>query len=339
MSKFSIIVPVKKGKLFLQKAVTSILSQTYTDFDVIILADSTTNSDGSIDWLNSLQLQNLVVIQAEQDLNIQENWSRILSVRKGEYFTILGYDDLLYENYLQVMNDLIQAYPEATLYQTQFDFIDNADRVTSESEYVGEVFNGAGFLTAVLQSQFYIMATGYMIRSSDYAQVGGISVAYPNLLFADYELWLRLTFLGKLVISPQKCFAFRIHQSTTNISSERFMLKSFSLLVDYLLSLKEQKRYAQIIEQWASYFLRYNCNYMVYRLIRKERKFRKGLRVADVLKEFSGFAEKLGVNDLQLIRIRSIRLAWYIDKHILLSNAYILLKKLIKKPLLKPDLD
>lgn len=38
--------------------------------------------------------------------------------------TIIGHDDLLDKNYLQVMNDLINQYPDASLYQTHFRFID-----------------------------------------------------------------------------------------------------------------------------------------------------------------------------------------------------------------------
>ncbi len=51
--------------------------------------------------------------------------------------------------------------------------------------------------------------------------LGGIPVNYPSLLFADFELWLNLTFKTYEVIAPEKCFAFRIHQSTTGTSKDK----------------------------------------------------------------------------------------------------------------------
>jgi hypothetical protein len=38
--------------------------------------------------------------------------------------TILGHDDVLYPDYLSVIDDLIKKHPEASLYQTHFNFID-----------------------------------------------------------------------------------------------------------------------------------------------------------------------------------------------------------------------
>lgn len=45
-----------------------------------------------------------------------------------------------------------------------------------------------------------VMGSGFMMRSADYDDLGGIPAAYPNLLFADFELLINLT---KKAIRPQ----------------------------------------------------------------------------------------------------------------------------------------
>jgi glycosyltransferase involved in cell wall biosynthesis len=339
MPKFSIVIPIKKGKAYLKKCIESILEQTYTDYEIIILADTISNDDGTIDWLNTLMLPNLKIYQSDQEIGIQQNWARIIEIPKGEFFTILGYDDILYENYLQEIKGLIENHPDATLYQTQFDFIDSNGNITGNSDFVSSEFDGPSFLESILLAKSYVMATGFVMRSIDYERVNGIPSHYPNVLFADYELWLRLTLLNKQVVSKERCFAFRIHQSVTKVSSEILMLKAFSYLNNYIESLATDPALASIIKENAGYFLKFNCNYIMYRLIRKEVKYREGLKVADILLAFNEFARQLNIEDINFLQVKSIWLAWLIDSNILFRNAYLIFKKLVKKPVVKPSFE
>ena len=50
----------------------------------------------------------------------------------------------------------------------------------------------AEFLHSLFIDSIDTMGTGYMMRSKDYDAVGGMP-AYPNLLFADHALWIKLT--------------------------------------------------------------------------------------------------------------------------------------------------
>jgi hypothetical protein len=63
------------------------------------------------------------------------------------------------------------------------------------------------------------MGTGFMMRAMDYDALGGIP-PYPNLLFADFELWIGLTRKNYKATAFEECFAFRLHQSMTTTSSD-----------------------------------------------------------------------------------------------------------------------
>ncbi|HZF64726.1 MAG TPA: glycosyltransferase [Chitinophagaceae bacterium] len=336
MPKFTIVIPVKTGKVLLEKCITSILQQTNKDYDVVVLTDIATKDAGIVDWLQSLRIENLRIIHTDENINIQENWDRIRAIEKGEYFTILGYDDILYPDYLDVMLALIGKHPDATLYQAHYDFIDDDGVVIEESKRMRETFSSTEYLASVLRCEYYIMATGYMIRSSDYEKIGGISADYPNILFADYELWIRLASLGYFAVSPEKCFAFRIHQSTTKVSSDRKMLHAFGRLVTYLSSLTQDPACYQIVQEHGAHFLKYHLNFMLYRLIRKEKSMREGISVNNMLTQFQEFGAQLGLRNIDFLQMKTIKVAWYIDRFGFTRNAYLLLKKMVKKPLMVP---
>lgn len=333
----SVVLPFKRGIKYLQEAVNSLIQQDCTDWELIVLADNTSNEDGSIDWLHSLQLNNLRIEQSQDQLDINQNWGRISSLEKKEFLTILGYDDILYPNYLSEVKDLIRKNPDASLYQTHFDFINGSGNKSGICPAMKSQYSLPEFARGLLDTSIFVMATGYVMKSKDYDEVGGIPVQYPNLLYADYELWLSLVKKSYLAVSEKTCFAFRIHQSTTKVSSERKLLKGFENLINYFELIGNEKDMKELYLKEGSYFLQYHCNDMVYRLIRKHHQFREGLTVKEILLNFNTFAAQLGVHPEELLSNRSIRIGSLIDRNFITRNIYLLFKKVVAKPVLKPS--
>ena len=99
-NNFSIIIPFKTGKKYLLDCLDSVLGQDYPHFNIIILADNTSNIDDSIDAVNAIQSNKISIQIAQQNIDILENWGRIKGLDKNEYMTILGYDDILEKTFL-----------------------------------------------------------------------------------------------------------------------------------------------------------------------------------------------------------------------------------------------
>lgn len=332
----SVVLPFKRGIKYLQEAVYSVSKQDCADWELIILADTTSNEDGSIDWLQSLQLKNLRIDQSREQLDINQNWNRIKFIEKKEFMTILGYDDVFYPGYLSEVKHLISSNPGASLYQTHFDFIDSSGNRTGKCSEMKSKYSLPDFARGLLNASIFVMATGYVMRSKDYDETGGIPVNYPNLLYADYELWLSLVKKNYLAVSEKTCFAFRIHQSTTKVSSENKLLKGFEQIVNYFELLGNEPEMKELYLKEGSYFLQYHCNDMIYRLIRKKHQFREGLTVKEILSNFNTFALQLGVNPAELLNNRSIRIGELVDRNFITRNIYLLFKKFMAKPVIKP---
>lgn len=334
MSKYSIILPVRNGGNYVKECVNSVLSQTYTDFNFIILDNCST--DGTLEWLYSLKDNRIKIITSEKPLTIEENWGRIKNAEKNEFITLIGHDDILYPRFLATIDILVQKNPGAGLYHTHFNFIDADSKIIRSSKKMQSFFSFNELLKGFLNQTVDSMGTGYVMRSIDYDAVGGIPVKYPNLLFADFELWLNMAAKGGMVVSDEILFGFRVHQSTTTQSQDNKLHNALSLYIDFLVELKRKDTGASaVINEFGCNLLMFYCRGFSHRLLRTPVRKRNGITVSLFIDETKKMALKLGLQKkYNPESLFSIRLAKIIDGNAILRNVFIAFKKIYSKPVL-----
>lgn len=332
--RFSIILPVKNGGEYLKECVNSILSQTYTSFDFIILENAST--DDTLSWLKTVKDTRIKIFSSRESLSIEENWARILEVQKNEFITLIGHDDILDPHYLETMNELISQYPDASLYQTHFRFIDSAGQKIRSCKPMESVQSPYKTLSHFLANETDIIGTGFMMRAKDYDAIGGIP-AYPSLLFADFELWTKLAGISYMAVSPRESFAFRIHQSTTTTSTDIKMVTAFSKFIDFLYAqLQLNKDFAKAIHENAESLLDFYCQGFTSRILRTPVKNRQGLTVDAIVDKFKVYAGLLlPGKKYQPDTKRAVKIAALIDRSALGRNLFLLFKKIYNKPILR----
>src|SRR5258708_30414372 len=148
MQKFSIILPIKNGGVYVKECVKSILSQTLQDFNLIVLDNC--SSDGTLEWLQSLNDNRVVIHESAKALSIEQNWARIKSIAKNEFIILIGHDDILDRNYLEIMENLIQRHPSAGLYQTHFQYIGSNGEILRNCRPMDEKQHAHEFLSAYM---------------------------------------------------------------------------------------------------------------------------------------------------------------------------------------------
>lgn len=334
MQKFSIILPVRNGGNYIKECVKSILSQTWPHFNLIVLDNAST--DGTLDWLRSVQDERIVIYPSNESLTIEKNWARITTVPKNEFMTCIGHDDILDPDYLLVMDKLIQQYPGASLYLAHFRYIDSAGNTIRSCLPMAEKQLPPEMLANFLQHNFNVTGTGYMMRSIDHDAVGGIP-AYPSLLFADFELWLNLAKISYLAVAPQQTFAFRLHQSTTTSSADDVMLLAFERFVLYLEGLRStNSEFATVIEEHADKLLHFYCRGLTSRLLRTPLPARKGVTVNYIIDKFAQYGSRLApAKQYDPLGNKTVRMARLIDSNIFTRQLFLLFKKIYSKPLVR----
>ncbi len=334
-NSFSILLPVYNGMAYLKDCLESLLNQQYDNYNIIVLDSGCT--DGSIEFIESYKSKKIIIYRTEKRLYIEENWGRIKDIDKNEFMTIIGQDDILYPNYLQVINDLIDEHPNASLYHTHFNYIDNKSKIIRSCKQMPQIIDASKFIEMFLTIQMDSMGTGYLMRSKDYDKIGGIPIHYPALLFADFELWLNLTEIKYQAVSCQNCFAFRIHQSTTTTSGNTKFLIAFETFIYYLKSKTNNKALKNSIEKNVLKYIQFYCQGLTHRLLKTpSSKREKDETVKKILIKCKEYANLLVPNNtFNPAQKWSVKLALLIDSNFLTRKLFLLMKTIYKKPILE----
>ncbi len=113
---FSIVIPAYK-KQYLYECIDSILTQTYTNFELIIVNDASPEDlDSVIKQFNDDRIRYYVNSKNCGAFNVVDNWNICLSYAVGDFIVCMGDDDKMMPNYLEEFKRLIDEYPKLNVY-------------------------------------------------------------------------------------------------------------------------------------------------------------------------------------------------------------------------------
>jgi len=124
--KFSVTIPAYKSR-YLLEAIESVVSQTYTDWELIIVDDCSPENLRTIIEPH-LSDQRVHYYRNEQNCgtkDVVDNWNICLSYSQGEYVICIGDDDKLLPSCLDHLSKLIEKYPDLNIYHIQTEIIDH----------------------------------------------------------------------------------------------------------------------------------------------------------------------------------------------------------------------
>jgi len=112
--KFTIIIPCYNDEKWVKQSIESALKQTYENKEIIFVDNEST--DGSLEIAKKVRLQNPnLIIESAPNLHKyswEEPVEKALSISNGEYFTILGADDYIREDYIENVVKIISSNPD-----------------------------------------------------------------------------------------------------------------------------------------------------------------------------------------------------------------------------------
>ena len=110
----SINMPVYNGEKYVEKAIRSVLDQTFSDFEFIILDDGSTDATPEI--INSFSDDRIISIRNEHDFVKTLNMG--LDRSSGKYFVRMDSDDIMHAERLEIQHTFMEKNPEIDVYST-----------------------------------------------------------------------------------------------------------------------------------------------------------------------------------------------------------------------------
>ena len=176
MPKVSVLMPVYNTREeWLHEAIESILNQTFTDFEFLILDDGSTNN--AADVIKSYSDKRIKYIYKENS-GISDTLNLGISKAKGEYIARMDSDDISLPERFAKQIEYMDAHPEVGVLGTSIQVFGNKEELRSPQKNVG-------YLDMMRQSQ--VAHPAVIIRKSVMQNYN------PEYEYAeDYELWSRL---------------------------------------------------------------------------------------------------------------------------------------------------
>lgn len=273
----SIVIPLYNKEKSVVATLQSILAQTYTDYEVIIVDDGSTDGSADIvrEYVRTLQIDDFKFqILSQQNSGVSAARNRGIIEAKGEYVAFLDADDLWTKDYLETVVALIRDYPGAGLYSVRYKVINdtqlpNVMQVKSDSHeivrgYVSNPWNNKLrlFIGSVCVCKERLQKTGLFDERITHGE--------------DYDLCWRLILDGGLVQDSRCCAFYRMDSENRAMHKYPAIDKQISYYVDKFESARKCN----------ADFRRFFDEQMIYRLYPYllDKRYRKEAR--KIAKEF-----------------------------------------------------
>lgn len=216
MCKVSVVMSVYNGEKYIRETIESVLSQTFTDFEFIILDNG--SSDKSSDIINSYKDDRIKFIQNEKNLGLAESLNKGLMISQGEYIARIDADDVCYPDRFEKQVRYLDIYQDICLcsgrYTTLIGTKDIKTRVSeglnpSQMRFIQFFINQVSHSTVMMRKD---MLNKYNLN---------YNVDYPGA--QDYGLWMEMIRYKEIVILKDNLIKYRIHD--TNYSKNIKMMK------------------------------------------------------------------------------------------------------------------
>lgn len=186
--KVSIIMGVYNDEKFLSEAISSILTQTYNNFEFIICDDCSTDNSEKI--IKSFNDSRIVFIKNERNQGLGNTLNHCLKIAKGEYIARMDSDDRSLSNRLEKQVNYLDCHENVSVIGSQAYFID---------EHGKRFKKFCRPLTISLKDtvkQTLLIHPSTMFRKRDVMMVGGYTVNPYTKRAEDYDLWCKLCYKG-----------------------------------------------------------------------------------------------------------------------------------------------
>ncbi len=227
MPKVAVIIPAYNAMTYLPESLESVLQQTFTDFEVLIVNDG--SSDNIVQWANSLTDERVKFIsQSNQGVSTARNLA--ISKASGEYITFLDADDLWHRTKLEKQVKFLDNNPTVGLVATWVILTDEQGNLGAE---VKIDFKQGNIRKELIEINAIPCGSIPMVRRNCFDKVGLFD---PTLRFGeDWELWARVAADYDFGLIKELLVYYRQHSKNSSKNSQE-ILPDFDRLIEKMYS-------------------------------------------------------------------------------------------------------
>ena len=228
----SVILPAYNCEKFIGKAIQSVLQQTFTDFELIIINDGSTDNTGSI--IQTFDDQRIVYLKNPGNQGLISTLNNAISYAKGKYIARMDGDDISLSERLAKQKVFLDQNENISVVASTIEFINDQEEKTGIWELDRQTITPTQIRRAILKQNCIAHPT-VMMRSEIMKQLKYMD--YQKNI-EDYDLWLRLLNRGyKIAKLDEPLLLYRIHASSItsiHLKKRNPFFKHFLMKIKFL---------------------------------------------------------------------------------------------------------
>lgn len=231
--RVSIIIPNYNHAAYIEKRIETVLNQTFTDFELIILDDhSTDNSAAIIDkYRNHPKVAHIVYNEINSGSTFKQ-WEKGVALAKGEYLWIAESDDYANKHFLAIAMQRLQGNTSTGLYFCNYHSINERGGIIPSNHtypvefvhYFGmhERMDGKYFCDHYLFFSCIILnASGVVFKKSLFTEA---NKSYMQLkVSGDWRMWVNICYNTNIFFDEKKLNYFRMHANNVRSAKAKLM--------------------------------------------------------------------------------------------------------------------
>lgn len=260
MPKISILMTSYNHERYIKESLESILEQTYSDFELIIVDDCST--DSSFNIISSFDDPRITVIKNERNMGPEFAFDILHKTAKGEYIAIADSDNVWKKNKLEKQVAFLDSNPQYTAVFTRANIIDEKGEISKDkSNPYDNIFNVDNRSRYDWLRQFFYYGNclchpSILIKKEAYRECNMIVNSIWQL--PDFYKWIRLCLKKEIYVLEDKLINFRVHSDNTSGANDIDALMRMNNEVYYTYSLfyeLDKEGFLQVFKDNASEFI------------------------------------------------------------------------------------
>lgn len=236
MPFFSIIIPLYNKSAFIGSTLEHVLHQTYSDYEIIIVNDGST--DDSLEKAKEFSDERIRLLSQEnKGVSAARNYG--MAEANGQYFCFLDADDEWTPDYLENLYKTIQKFPNAGMYCSRYKTKIGKNHFT-ECQLTDLSGNYEGYVQDFFKSSYVnrvALTSAVTIDRQVFLEIGGFDVAISSGQDLDY--WIRIVLKYPVAICKGITMIYNYLPDNQSLSKTKIGKKSLPDLNQFIMEEKE----------------------------------------------------------------------------------------------------
>lgn len=214
----SVIIPAYNAMAFLPETLDSVLNQTLTDFEIIIVNDG--SKDNIVEWATKI-IEPRVKLISQKNQGVSQARNTGILKSRGTYIAFLDADDIWEPSKLEKQVKAFESNPELGLVDTQVFMIDQQNNIL---HMAGSSYQEGNVLRRAIEENLVMCGSSPMIRRQCIEKVGFFDTGLHGT--EDWHMWARIAIYYPFKVITEPLVRYRQHPSSISKNWKRMSLET-----------------------------------------------------------------------------------------------------------------